>query len=365
VASRILLALACFKARASRLFHLCGGAVECLRVYRTPKGFPGEQQERKAPTDVSEQELLSAIAKVLSGAGPSVIVGVGDDAAVVAPGTGETVLTTDALVEGTHFLLSTTSARDLGYKAVVTSVSDVAAMAASPRFALCALALSGAIDAAWTMELFGGMREACDEYAVSMVGGNLARASQIVVTVTVTGEVAPGRALTRSGARVGDVVAVTGSLGAAAAGLRVARRGGAPTEQERRLLRALFRPVARVGEAGVLARCGASALIDVSDGLNLDLSRLLLASGVGGQIATAAVPVSEGATIEEALAGGEDYELVVTLPPGSFDQARDELRETFGVSLTKLGDIVEGSGLVEQTTGTAIEASGWDHFHAR
>jgi thiamine-monophosphate kinase len=301
---------------------------------------------------------------VLSGAGPSVIVGVGDDAAVVVPGTGETVLTTDALVEGTHFLLSTTSARDLGYKAVVTSVSDVAAMAASPRFALCALALSDAVDAAWTMELFGGMREACDEYAVSMVGGNLARAPQVVVTVTVTGEVAPGKALMRSGARVGDVVAVTGVLGASAAGLHVAQRGGAPTEQERHLLRAHFRPVARVGEAGVLARCGATSMIDVSDGLTLDLWRLMASSGVCGRIDKAEVPVAEGATAGEALTGGEDYELIVTLPPGAFEEARAELRETFGVALTKLGDVVEGSGIVDDATGLPIDESGWDHFHA-
>lgn len=293
------------------------------------------------------------------------MVGVGDDAAVVAPGTGETVLTTDALVEGTHFSLSTTSARDLGYKAVITSISDVAAMAASPRFALCALALSAAVDAAWTVELFGGMREACDEYAVSMVGGNLARASQVVVTVTVTGEVAPGRALLRSGARPGDVVAVTGSLGASAAGLRVTRRGGAPTDKDRPLLRAHFRPVARVGEAGVLARHGATAMIDVSDGLTLDLSRLLSASGVGGRIATSDLPIAEGATTQEALAGGEDYELIVTLPPGELEGARTELRETFGVQLTKFGDIVEGSGMIEVAGEQTIDAAGWDHFDAR
>jgi thiamine-monophosphate kinase len=339
-----------------------GGVLESIEHQRFSRA---RRTERKASTDVSEQELLVAVAKVFSGVDPSVVVGVGDDAAVVAPGTGETVLTTDALVEGTHFLLSTTSARDLGYKAVITSISDVAAMAASPRFALCALELSAAVDAAWTVELFGGMREACDEYAVSMVGGNLARASQVAVTVIVTGEVAPGRALLRSGARPGDVLAVTGSLGASAAGLRVARRGGAPAEKDRPLLRAHFRPVARVGEAGVLARHAATAMIDVSDGLTLDLSRLLSASGVGGRIATSDVPIAEGATSQEALAGGEDYELIVTLPPDEFEGARTELRETFGVPLTKFGDIVEGSGMTEVSSEQTIDAAGWDHFDAR
>ncbi len=109
--------------------------------------------------DVTEEALLDAIRRVLSGAGPEVRVGVGDDAAVVAPGTGELVLTTDALVEGTHFTLDTTSARDLGAKAIAVNVSDIAAMAASPRYALCALTLSPAVDAGWVMELLGGMRD--------------------------------------------------------------------------------------------------------------------------------------------------------------------------------------------------------------
>ena len=125
--------------------------------------------------DITEPELLEAIRKVLSGAGPEVRVGVGDDAAVVAPGSGELVLTTDVMVEGTHFRSGLTTARDLGAKAMNVSLSDVAAMAASPRYALCALTLSDRVDAAWVMELFGGMREACDEHALWLVGGNLTR----------------------------------------------------------------------------------------------------------------------------------------------------------------------------------------------
>ena len=156
----------------------------------------------------------------------------GDDAAVVAPGSGELVLTTDALVEGSHFSRSTASARDIGYKAIVVNVSDIAAMAASPRFALCALTLSDAVDAAWVMELFGGMREACDEHALSLVGGNLARGPEVTVAVTVTGEVAPGRAVTRAGARPGDVLVVTGSLGAAAAGLRLSSGRTPPSDED-------------------------------------------------------------------------------------------------------------------------------------
>ena len=153
--------------------------------------------------DVTEDQLLATIRRVLSGAGPEVIVGPGDDAAVVRPGSGEQVLTTDAMVEGVHFRTDLTTPRDLGYKAIAVNVSDVAAMAASPRFALCALTLSSSIDAAWVVELAGGMRECCEEFALSLVGGNLSRGDEVSIVVTVTGEVVPGRAVRRDGARPG------------------------------------------------------------------------------------------------------------------------------------------------------------------
>lgn len=316
--------------------------------------------------DITEDALLAAIRKVLSGAGPEVRVGVGDDAAVVAPGTGDLVLTTDALVQGSHFTLGTTTARDLGYKAVVVNLSDVAAMAASPRYALCALTLSPSVDAAWVMELFGGMREACDEYALWLVGGNLARGVEVTVAITVVGEVAPGRARTRDGARPGDVVVVTGALGAAAAGLRLATAPPRSLSADERAATArLARPVARVGEAGVLAGHGATAMIDVSDGLTLDLSRLCAASGVGVRLELGAVPVAPAATRAEALGGGEDYELLATLPDAAaVDAAAEEVRDAFGVSLTPIGSIIE-AGLVAVTPDgdeVPLEPAGWDPF---
>ena len=316
--------------------------------------------------DVSEHELLAAIARVLSGAGPDVVVGVGDDAAVLAPGSGELVLTTDALVEGTHFSRSTASARDIGYKAIAVNVSDIAAMGASPRYALCALTLSDAVDAAWVMELFGGMREACDEHAVSLVGGNLARGPEVTVAVTVTGEVAPGRAVTRAGARPGDRLVVTGSLGGSAAGLRLASGRTPPSDDERAAIMRHLRPTARVGEAGVLARFGVTAMIDVSDGLALDLSRLCDASGVGALLRLAEVPVGPAANLEDALGGGEDYELLATLPDAAaVEAAREELAESFGVPLAEIGTIREESGMVAADAAgdeAPLAPAGWDHF---
>lgn len=315
--------------------------------------------------DVGEQELLTAIGKVLSGAGPEVLVGVGDDAAVVRPGAGDLVITTDAMVEGTHFYRTLTSARDLGYKAVVANLSDIAAMGASPRTAVCALTLTDAVDASWTMELFGGMREACDEHALWLVGGNLAKGREVTVVITAIGEVSSGRAVTRSGARVGDAVAVTGSLGGSAAGLRIGSDATVSwSPQERDALDRHFRPVARVGEGQALARAGASAMIDISDGLALDLSRLCRSSGVAATIIATAIPVHAAATIDDAMTGGEDYELLATVPISALDELTVDLADRFGTPLTMIGHVDAGEGVtLEEPDGTrSLKAAGWDHF---
>ena len=316
--------------------------------------------------ELSEDELTAAIARVLSGAGPEVIVGPGDDAAVLAAGGGELVLTADALIEGVHFDLGITSARDLGYKAIVVSVSDIAAMGASPRAALVTLALRADLGAAWVIELYGGMREACSEHALWLVGGDLSRADQVAISVTVTGEVAPGRAVTRAGGSPGDLIAVTGALGASAAGLRVARGGRVRGELDRALLHAHARPVARVGEGAVLARHGATAMMDVSDGLAIDLGRLVRASEAGARLRLGDVPVADGATLEDALGGGEDYELLVALPGiESLEAAAAELREAYGAPLAAIGEIVAGEGVTAVDPAGAerpLEPEGWDHF---
>jgi thiamine-monophosphate kinase len=331
--------------------------------------------------DISEDELVAAISRLLSGETPGVVVGLGDDAAVLAPTSGQQLLTTDLLVEDVHFDLASISAHDLGAKAVTVNVSDIAAMGGSPRTALAAIALTPEVDAAWVMELYGGMRDACAEYAVALVGGDTNRGDLVVVSVTVTGEVAPGRAVTRSGARPGDEIVVTGSLGAAAGGLAVSRTPAAKTAEVlsrpwgRELVDAFERPVARVGEGQLLARCGATAMMDLSDGLAKDLGRLCRASSVAARLERASIPVAaalrEGASTlavdAEALAlgGGEDYELLATLDPDDAAVARRELGERFDVALTTIGTIVEGSGVVivdADGVWGPLEPAGWDHF---
>lgn len=314
--------------------------------------------------DLTEDLLIDAVRRVLSATNPEVIVGPGDDAAVVTSGSGELVMTTDALVEGVHFRRDLTTPRDLGYKAIAVNVSDVAAMAASPRYALCALTLTEDTEAAWVVELAGGMRECCDEFALSLVGGNLSRGRDVTIVVTATGEVGPGRAVRRDGARPGHRLVVTGSLGGAAAGRRLASERSW-TDDERDALHRSMRPTPRVGEAAVLAANGVAAMIDVSDGLAIDLSRLCDASGTGARLERDKVPVHPAATIDEALGGGEDYELLAAMPDGSaVELARAELADRFGASLTDIGAIVD-DGLIEVGDGgdeQALRIEGWDHF---
>jgi thiamine-monophosphate kinase len=331
--------------------------------------------------DVSEDQLIEAISRLLSGGEPGVFVGIGDDAAVVEPGSGSLVLTTDLLAEGVHFERGSISARDLGAKAITVNVSDVAAMAASPRYAMVALAAPADVEAAWVMELFGGMRDACAEYGLALVGGDTNRAELLVLSAAVVGEVAPGRALLRSGARASDRIVVTGELGAAAGGLALARAEPDVTSVAlsapwgRALVEGLERPVARVGEAQILARSGATAMMDLSDGLAKDLSRLCRASGVGARVAVDAIPVSsalaDGAStlgvdaLSLALSGGEDYELLATMPAGSVEEAAARLLEDFGVRLSHVGEITEEPGLVSVDAGgrtSELAPAGWDHF---
>jgi thiamine-monophosphate kinase len=331
--------------------------------------------------ELSEDGLVAAIRTVLSGETSGVIVGLGDDAAVVEPGTGSSVLTTDLLVDGVHFERGSTSARDLGAKAIAVNVSDIAAMGASPRYALASLALPSDIDAAWVVELYGGMRAACDEYALALVGGDLSRAERLVISVVILGEVSRGRAITREGARAGEAIVVTGSLGAAAAGLALSRApapvllAALSAGWARELLDALARPAARVGEGVTLAQCGATAMMDLSDGLAKDLSRLCIASGVGARVRLADMPIPEAVRaaaaalavdpLDFAISGGEDYELLATIAPTEVDGARERLRDRFGLALTQVGDIVEGQRLVAVDAHGAestMEPKGWDHF---
>jgi thiamine-monophosphate kinase len=338
-------------------------------------------EHRRSGSRLSEDELIGELRRLLAGEAPGVILGPGDDAALVEMGPHLGVLTADLLVESVHFDRDTTSPRDLGYKCVAVNVSDVAAMGGSPRYGLVSLGLPPATEPAWVVDLYGGMLEATSEYAMSIVGGDVSRSDRLVVSMAILGHVARGTAVKRSGARPGDRLVVTGALGAAVGGLRLAKAppgevvAAVGTDWGRELLRALFRPLARVGEGQVLALEGATAMIDVSDGLALDLSRLCRESLVGARVELAKVPVAPELLelarslpvdpLDLALTGGEDYELLATVRPGALEEAAAKVRDRFGTALTDIGEIRGGHdivGIEADGTERPMEPRGWDHF---
>jgi thiamine-monophosphate kinase len=261
--------------------------------------------------------------------------GLRDDAAVVdVPGSGSLVASVDSVVAGVHVDLAWCSPADVGWKALMGAVSDLAAMGARPVGALVALcAPPSATEGGLTLGVMEGVAEASRASACPVVGGDLSASAVLTVVVTVLGTVGRGgrggggdgvNAVRRDGARPGDAIFVTGPCGGSAAGLRVLRAGGANPEgpasegpasagPARSLSEAYRRPVARLAEGMVARQAGAHAMIDVSDGLALDLHRVADASQVG--FVLDAVPVADGATLAEALGGGEDYELIVVIGP--------------------------------------------------
>lgn len=256
----------------------------------------------------------------------------------------------DLVVAGVHFDLAWCSPADVGWKSVAVNVSDVAAMGGEPLHALVSVVLPPAVA---LDRLYEGVVEAAAAYGCRIAGGDLSSGRELVVAVTVTGRVPHGEPVLRSGARPGDTVFVTGPLGASAAGLALLR--GSP-EDDGPLARAHRRPQARLREGLVAAAAGATAMTDVSDGLGRDLHNLATASHVG--ISLSDLPVAEGATPEEALAGGEDYELLFTAPtPGTVVAAYRAagLRPPLAV-----GRCVEDPA-VRTLRGEPLEAGGFEH----
>lgn len=273
---------------------------------------------------------------------------IGDDAAVVMAPRGALVLTADAVVAGVHVDLDLVGLDDLGWKAVSVSVSDVAAMGGVPRYALVTVCGPPDTD---IDRLYRGVAEAVEAYACPVVGGDLAAAGQLTVTVAVAGETGYRKPVLRSGARAGDRVFVTGPLGASAAGLRLLRAGSDdPITMSHR------RPVARVAEGRAARAAGASAMVDVSDGLAADIGHLADDSGVG--LALDSVPVASRATMEEALGGGEDYELVFTASnPGhvaaTFAEAGLRQPVCIGMCTADPGE--------RTLAGRPMAPAGWEH----
>jgi thiamine-monophosphate kinase len=307
---------------------------------------------------VDEFELIERFF-VRRGEGAGVVTGIGDDGAVLTPAPGRDLVTVvDTLVSDVHFPAGLAPS-DIGFRAVAVNLSDIAAMGARPRWMTLALTMPAA-DATWLEGFAAGLFEAASEFGVQLVGGDTTRGRDFVVSVQLTGDIEPGRALLRSGASPGDTIFVTGTLGDAAAGLACLQRG----EVDEALSLRYRRPAARVDYACRLAGV-ASAAIDISDGLVGDLGKLLEASGVGAEVAVDQLPLSKALTarfdaasaLRFAMTGGDDYELCFSAPGASVPDAA-------GLPVTPIGRITADGGLVlrDERGVVSCEDSGYRHF---
>lgn len=325
--------------------------------------------KRHAGGDVREFEFVSHLVERLAPAREDTHLAIGDDAAIISIGVRRLAITTDTLIEGRHFL-ENTAAFDIGYKSLAVNCSDLAAMAATPAWATVALT-TPSIEPDWVDDFIDGARAATQGAEVDLIGGDTTRGT-LSVTVTAIGTLDAEPATRRSAARAGDVIAVTGTLGDAGAGLSYLQGQKRASDADAQfLVGRLNRPSWRDGAAlAGLAR----AAVDISDGLLADLGHVLEASGRGARLDIDALPVSAAlrrsmgddvkALRQVQLTGGDDYELCLTLPPEALDEARSRLE----CALTPVGEILAGPGLrLTDARGAEVDpvvfgAGGWDHF---
>jgi thiamine-monophosphate kinase len=346
-----------------------------------------EPPERVSLGGLGERGLIRRIRRsAAAGAGSSgVEVGIGDDTAVLTVPPGHKLLaTTDLLIEDVHFRRTSAAPADIGWKALAVNLSDIAAMGGVPRWALVALAVPADTDVEAVDAFYAGMAEAAAPHGVTVVGGDTsASPGGWTVNVTLLG-IHPGEPRLRSHARAGDAVAVTGSLGGAAAGLHAleigldrARDTGLAAARLGEITRAHLRPRARIAEGRWLGQApGVHAMMDCSDGLVTDLGHIGRESGVGARVRLDRVPVAAaareaaralGADAQEwAVSGGEDYELLLTCDPAAADRLSGGLVEATGTPLTVIGRIEGAAGeivFVDADGAPVAVRGGFEHFH--
>jgi len=347
-----------------------------------------EQDKRAAAADRlsrSEFDFIDSLRRRVASTGQSLVAGIGDDAAVLRNSAGkETVISADLLVEDIDFRRTTTPPYLLGHKALAVSLSDIAAMGSRPLWSIVSIGVPEDIwESDFVDHLYDGLLDLANRYGVQLVGGDTSRTNErVVIDSIVAGECSAGFAVMRSGARPGDQIFVTGSLGAAAAGLRLIERGAHLAEQnladedsqklDHVLLRQL-RPEPRVGWGIVLGEeRRATSMIDLSDGLSSDLNRICAASNAGALIDASLLPVDDRVTelcgrraldpLQLALHGGEDFELLFTVKP---EQVARLPRRVDGVEITRIGQITAASEGIKISEGTRtwdLEPAGWKHF---
>jgi thiamine-monophosphate kinase len=333
-------------------------------------------------SELGEFGLIDLLAKMIDCSPGSqsfrqeLVVSIGDDAAAWRSGTAIHLATVDALIQDVHFSLDTATWYDLGWKAMAVNLSDIAAMGGVPKYALVSLALPGDTDVEDVATMYRGMIELGEQFGVIIVGGNVSRSPVIMISITVMGTTGSQdkHILTRSSARPGEKVAVTGYLGSAAAGLEVLKQD-LPVDPENaaRLKKAFLQPYPRVAEGRILVEQGIRSAIDISDGLVSDLNHICEMSRVGARIEVDRLPIEAvvrdnfgSGAFELALSGGEDYELLFTGGAGMIEK----VKKAVSCPVTVIGEIVADETekvtlLDRQGNPFRIEKAGWEHFNSQ
>lgn len=317
----------------------------------------------------NEEALVAQIERAFRSASvKSIVLPMGDDAALWVPTKGkETILTCDWFLEGTHFLRGKHPADAVGWKSLARAVSDVAAMGGKQRCFLLSLALPPSLTGRWLDEFLRGLRSASKALRCYLAGGDTTRRDEVLISITVIGEVRPGSAILRSGALPGDVLFVSGTLGEADLGLRELLRRRRTIKPPSTALRKHLYPRPRLELGEWLGKnCLATAMMDISDGLSTDLPRLCAASRVGAKIEANALPLTPLTEIGDArtlaLHGGDDYELLFTVTPKKAKQLPGSFQ---GVRLTRIGEMTRDKKIqvaIDGGKAVPLVSRGWDPF---
>jgi len=332
---------------------------------------------KKPVRSFSEHEILALLHKKYAKTGTGIKKGIGDDAAVIQPGSsGEYwLITTDMLVEGVDFLREWTTPRQIGHKSISVNLSDIAAMGALPRFFTVSLGLPPGISRHWITEFYRGLNHQGSKYGAVLIGGDLSSSSEsILISITAVGESVGRKVLYRSGAREGDALYVTGTLGKSAAGLKLLLSGHARTRTplKREAVRCHREPEPRCQAGLWLAQSGlVRCMMDLSDGLSTDLPRLCKESGTAAEIDSCRLPVFAEAAgwdmnpLYLALHGGEDFELLFAVPESKSSVLRKNYPDDLP-PITRIGKMVRGKGEVWIRSGKKnrhrLKNLGYDHF---